>query len=235
LYWSKIKDKYPTANVVPPLEFKIEEFGKEAKIQQWFEFKLNQAPDVRYLYVAEDNSTLVQLQNNKFLRNWRRISPDKEYPSYRVTKPAFVAAWQQFCEFLDEQKLPKPQVLQCEVTYVNQIDASSGWNAFTDLIDGMADLPASESSGFFPDPESGGLNVQYLMPENRGRLYASLQHLIKIDTREVLQISLTARGKPLSSDLADVMQWFDLGHEWVVRGFDEITSSKMKEVWKRRA
>jgi hypothetical protein len=50
-----------------------------------------------------------------------------------------------------------------------------------------------------------------------------------------LRLSLTARGRPQQEGTAGVLQFLDLGREYVVRTFAAITTSEMHEVWRRRA
>ena len=46
-------------------------------------------------------------------------------------------------------------------------------------------------------------------------------------------MNLTFRGRPLSDDYDGVKRFFDLGHNWVVGGFDELTTEQMHDVWNR--
>jgi hypothetical protein len=53
------------------------------------------------------------------------------------------------------------------------------------------------------------------------------------DQKEVLQVTLSVRGQPKTSCLEDILEWFDFGREWVVRGFADFTSEAMHQRWKR--
>jgi hypothetical protein len=53
------------------------------------------------------------------------------------------------------------------------------------------------------------------------------------DAKEILRVSITARGRPVSSELHDIEDWFDLGHEWIVRGFADITTGEMHKHWRK--
>jgi hypothetical protein len=73
------------------------------------------------------------------------------------------------------------------------------------------------------------------MPNNQGRLPIKLQSAIRhADAKEILQLTLTARGRPASSSLDHVRRWFDLGREWVVQGFADFTTAKMHQLWRRK-
>jgi hypothetical protein len=123
-------------------------------------------------------------------------------------------------------------VVQGEVTYVNIIPQGRGWGTFEDLPQVIALWTGRRS--FLPPPESASLTARYVMPDNMGRLHVSLQPAIRsTDASEVLQLTLTARGQPQGPSPADILSWFDLGHEWVVRGFADITTDRMHSLWKR--
>jgi hypothetical protein len=79
-------------------------------------------------------------------------------------------------------------------------------------------------------------NSSYVMGDKQGRLYVGLQPALRnYDAKEVLQLTLTARGRPASSTLEDVLSWFNMGHEWIVRGFAHLTTPEMHALWERTA
>jgi hypothetical protein len=46
---------------------------------------------------------------------------------------------------------------------------------------------------------------------------------------------LTARGEPLTGDLDGVLDFIDLGHEWIVRAFESVTSDVMHDLWEKES
>ncbi|HET7342703.1 MAG TPA: hypothetical protein VFL90_14670, partial [Methylomirabilota bacterium] len=85
---------------------------------------------------------------------------------------------------------------------------------------------------FLPDPEVVVFNASYLMPERQGRLHIASQPAIRReDSKQLMQLTLTARGKPASSDLGAIVRWLDVGHDWIVRGFVDVTTPEMHRVW----
>jgi hypothetical protein len=54
------------------------------------------------------------------------------------------------------------------------------------------------------------------------------------DAKETLQLTVSARGKPASGSTSDILEWLDLGREWVVRGFTDFTSETVHELWRRK-
>jgi uncharacterized protein (TIGR04255 family) len=54
------------------------------------------------------------------------------------------------------------------------------------------------------------------------------------DQKVILSLTLTARGAPAGTSTDEIMAWFDLAHQWIVKGFDELTGPKMHEIWKKK-
>jgi hypothetical protein len=106
----------------------------------------------------------------------------------------------------------------------------------------MNDIPnlfpcwsGKSSEGYLPIPENITFNVTYAFPEKLGRLHISLQPAIKMpEGSPLLRLTLTARGKLESSDTESILDSLDLGHEWIVRGFTDFTSSEAHKMWKRK-
>ena len=148
-------------------------------------------------------------------------------------KPAFEKYWLQFAAFLKEQRLSECKSVQCEVTYVNHIPKGQGWDSIEDWHNVFDLCGECHGQKFLPPPETRRFDRAFQLPDGRGRLHVNAAHGIRnSDGGEIISLKLTARGKPVSPKNSDVMAWLDLGREWVVRGFADITTSKMHEMWK---
>ena len=52
------------------------------------------------------------------------------------------------------------------------------------------------------------------------------------DKRRVLRLEITARGIGNYSSRANMQGWFELAHEWIVRGFADYTGTQIQQrVW----
>jgi uncharacterized protein (TIGR04255 family) len=126
-------------------------------------------------------------------------------------------------------------VNQCEVTYVNHIHLGQGWKSYGELKNVIACWSGEISGSFLPEPESVNIGTRYVLPDGKGRLHVLMQPAIRrTDAKEILQLNLTARGKPDSSASQHLLEWMDLGHEWIVKGFTDFTSKTMHELWGRQ-
>ena len=214
----------------PPLGNVVEEFS-EMPIRDQIRIHLSAEPEARCWFLNSSGTELIQLQQDRFVRNWRKVTSSDEYPSYDNLKPRFERDWKRLLEFLDREELGHPQVNQCEVTYINhlsvEVDKLGSLDRFARSVSGLA-------GEFLPEPETAQLQVRYMMGDKRGRLHVGVQPGIRRDDRRpVMQLGLTARGLPASSRIEDILAWFDLGHEWVVCGFADFTRSEMHATWER--
>ncbi len=224
--------RFPSLELQGPLPAVTEEFGRPQALA--FGIQFIQGDESRYWYIDETETRLLQVQKDRFIHNWRRVK-DEPYPHYDDIRPRFEKEWLEFCSFLKDEGYDKPAVNQCEVTYVNHIEPGTDGTEVGDLGKVISCWSGSYSGQFLRQPETVTFNVRYLIPENRGRLHIIGQPVIrKRDAKQVFQLNLTARGKPNSSELQDILEWLDLGHRWIVNGFTDFTTPEMHRAWKRK-
>lgn len=233
LFWERLRKHYPYFEVRPPIGHILEKFDMDSSKKMGPEIELSKGPPpLRCWFMDKDKNNLVQIQSDRFIINWRKVTGKEEYPHYGTVKPKFEINWNQFCGFLNSEGFPSPKVNQCEVTYVNHLEMGKEFKSFGEMQKIFKFWSGPSSESFLPQPEQVRFNVSFVMPESKGRLHVQLEPKIRReDGQEILQLNLTARGEPNSSKLADINQWFDLGHEWIVRGFDELTKPDMHKIW----
>jgi len=234
-YWATIKKEYPRFDIREPLGAVIERFGPITPRPKNFVIQADRPGAVRCWFINLPGSRLIQIQNDRFVHNWRKVEDQDKYVHYHNIKPTFLAEWQKFLKFLEEQNIEKPEVNQCEVSYVNHIKIGQGWNSYGDLDRVLRYWSPRKVNGFLPEPESMNLSVNYVMPERRGRLHVQSGRAFRTsDHTEVIQLNLTARGAPESSNEEALVSWLDYGHTWIVSAFAEITSEEMHKKWERQ-
>ena len=230
LFWNAVRTDYPNQEMKPPLGNVVEDLAAPV-IPEQIGIQFTAEPEARCWFLNASGGELIQLQRDRFVRNWRKVTGSEDYPSYDALKPRFERDWTRLLEFLDREALGRPQVNQCEVTYINhlsaEVDKLGSLHRFARSVSALA-------GDFLPEPETAQLQVRYLMGDKRGRLHVGVQPGVRRDDRRpVMQLGLTARGTPASSRIEDILAWFDLGHEWVVRGFTDFTRSEMHAIWER--
>lgn len=236
LFWEAIRKDFSRFEVHPPIQSDVETFDPPEVVQgPGIRIEVGAMPESRCRYVGDDKHSILQLQNGLFVFNWKKDSLDDEYPKYeQFVRPSFEKYWNQFLAFLKDEDLEEPKAVQCEVTYVNHIPKGEAWDDVGDWSTVFNFLSFPSEMNFLSVPESANIDLAYLIPEKRGRLRAKIRRAIRISDRcDVIALHLIARGRPESSALDGIVDWFELGHEWVVRGFTELTTKKMHQIWER--
>lgn len=238
LFFGKVRGDYPTFEVQQPIANVTEQPGPVVRSRQQVGLQLLSLPEVRCWFIDKPGNRLIQVQHDRFVHNWRRVKGDEEYPRYPKIRGWLEREWTRFCEFLASENLEPPKINQCEVTYVNNIEYEKGWTGYGELDKVIATLatPERKSNAFLPPPERINMQVTYRPEEqNAGRLYVSFVPVIRMrDGKEVLQMTLTARGAPQSPSTEDAFRWLDMGRRWVVRGFSDFTTKEMHKVWGKK-
>lgn len=241
LYWQTLRDRYPKWEDQPRLSpLRIEKFPRPPIVQDPRLQLLQGMPLNRVWFTAKSDSELIQLQPDRFLFNWREHG--NEYPSYERNSKMFFREFEAFSQFCrDQTGLSEPMPEICEVTYVNHIKPEKGESA-PDLAGKVfSGLRWEQSEEFLPSPESLTFNRAFVIKDQAapiGRLYAEASIAVKrgdSGLSEFVLFNLTGRVNHKSDQgqkLADSMQ---LAHDWVVRGFADLTNKQFqKERWGRQ-
>lgn len=192
-------------------------FGRPPLPRVWFE---NTAGD-----------QLVQLQRDRLLVNWKKTTPEHAYPRFPAVNAAFEKHLELFNAFMTETFGQAPPHRQYELTYINHIPADDTWQALEDIGGVLPDLAwRKKPDRFLPGPERLEARLVFPFPDQAGRLHVRVQHGTRsLDQVPILVVDLTARGF-----LVDRKAWFDLAHEWIVKGFCDLTETRIQnDVWER--
>jgi len=235
LFWSKVREEYPKLVSQPSLPRVIESFEEKFVPKPEITVSLSEKlPGLRGWYLNEPETRLIQIQNDRFLYNWKKVKGNETYPQFDTIQPEFKANWEKFCKFLTDEDIDHPELTQCEVTYVNHIDIGKGWNSFGEFDKVFAPWSGKFSGPFLPTPEKMTFNTTFVIPNKKGRLHISAMPAIRRnDGKEIIKVELTARGRPTNSNLSAVLEWFQVGHEWIVQGFTDLTTDHMHKIWRR--
>jgi len=237
--WHAFRDRFPQMEEQPPLEPAFEQFGLPTGRRPGVRLELLATPPrPRLWFLNESGTELVQVQQDRFVRNWRRTEDSKEYPRYTRLRARFREDFEAFCDLIRVEQWGSIEPNQCEVTYVNIIPAGEGWQEHGDLGKVLTVFSARYSDDCFEKPEEAAVNFQYVLRDETGepvgRLHIAANPVVRVsDNQPAIRLSVTARAKPKGTGTEGVMESLDRGREAVVRGFASITTSEMHKVWKR--
>jgi uncharacterized protein (TIGR04255 family) len=229
-FWATIREEYPKTDAQQPLPSPPTEPAVQKALQ------ISSDPNlVRACFINSSDTMQIQVQNDRFLTTWVRRAVDDAYPRYeKHIRPNFERQWINFLAFVAKEGLPAPHATRCEISYVNHLGYD--WTAFQGLEAIFSPWSPKTTDGFLPKPELVTVSARYTWPE-QGQLDVALGPAIRVaDQSKLIQLVLAARlPVPAGADTRAVMAKFDVGREWVVRGFADVTTGKMHSHWKRKA
>jgi uncharacterized protein (TIGR04255 family) len=237
-FWAdKIRSRFPKAETAPPIAPAVEWFGVAgAPVQLSVQFGPIGTQE-RWLFADAGTNQLVQVQQDRFVRNWRKIGSADSYPRYPTIRKGFEEDFRAFSGFLQDHDIKAPVPNQCEVTYVNHIELPAE-TAQGDPKWFLSSWSGDHSDSFLSRPESVETTARYVIESNGesvGRLHiAARPAVVSRGGTPVFLLTLTARGRPAERTLEGVLNFLDLGRQYVVRGFASVTTPQAHKLWGRR-
>ncbi len=238
LFWKSFQQTDPgwsKAHDAPHLPDQYEKFGDQIS---WGTPSLSFLPHggaARVLIVHEQDDRVIQMQNTRFLYNWRKRGSD--YPTFNKNYPEFLRYFDQFRTVATEAGLGTLSPNQWEITYINNIAKGTVWETPDDwrtVFPGI--FPPKSSFDSIRFENFSGENC-FEIGERRGRLRISVQ-LAKMDDLngpEILRLQLTARGPISSTDSnASYQEGIEIGHKTIVQAFERISGPEALEYWRNR-
>jgi uncharacterized protein (TIGR04255 family) len=238
LLWTEFHDEFPKTEEYAPRDLTVETFGPPGPKK--LEVKFETAPPVpRCWFLNEKGTELIQVQQDAFVHNWRKVGDGDRYPRYEYVRDKFRLELGKFRQFVEREHLGKLVPNQCEVTYVNHIPLNEGYKKYGQVGEVLTVWVSQYSDNFLSEPEEVRFNVSYVIPDKTGnplgRLHIGAEPAYRItDEKPIFLLKLTARGRPDGEGEEGLFRFLDKGREWIVRGFTSITTPRMHEIWGRR-
>jgi uncharacterized protein (TIGR04255 family) len=243
LLWQRFRAQYPRTEQHPALPSVVERLGIRSAMEPQFRFEVECEPTVRLWFLNEAGNQLVQVQGDRFIRNWRRVpNSDGPYPRfYNSILPRFTEDYRAFCSFLQDEQIGQPSVNQVEVSYINNIVMSDAWRAHADL--------GRMFRGWSCDPltdhtlEAINLRASYLLQDTAGDFVGRLHAVIQSGYRSeagasedeaVFVFTLTARGRPLGEGEQGMLAFVELAHREIVVAFEKMTTNEAHAIWRKK-
>jgi uncharacterized protein (TIGR04255 family) len=232
-YWDRIRDRYPLCEQQQPV-ISLQD-GPQAFVQLPGEL----FPLPRFWFSSPTNPTLIQVQRNAFLFNWRRAAAptDSEYPHYEAVAEDFWQELKDYQSFVQELLGGKLDPIQrCELTYVNLITANEFFTAPAQL--GIVLPPVASLYSLENDSRQlAGILGTVTYSVNPTLL---IDMTIRLGRRSdidepALGLELKAHGVPSDLSLTGARAWYDAAHDATYRLFLDATAKAVQEtIWKPR-
>jgi uncharacterized protein (TIGR04255 family) len=222
--WEQLRTDYPNIQHAPPI------------VSAKGELLIDQAigmPLPRVWFINKTDDQLIQFQGDRFYFNWRRRQSD--YPRYNHVITHFEKARNAIEKMFSKFELGELKPIEYELNYINHIPKGQGWDNIDDLPKIFSDFawkPTKER--FLPNPESITWQTVFPLPNKQGHLIVSLKQATRTEDKvPLLVLELKTLGIVDSKNKDAVREFFDLSHEWIVRGFTDLTTLKIQKIWER--
>lgn len=224
LLWNKFKSDYPNIQHVPPIASSKGELILDKQVN---------VPLPRVWFINEEDDQLIQFQLDRFYFNWRRR--EKNYPRYSNVIKNFKNVFGIMRDFFNEFNLGELKPIEYELTYLNHIPKGDGWETIDDLPNLFLDFKWNRSTTrFLHNPQKITWTAEFALPEQKGTLSVNLKNATRIEDKlPLLVFELSAKLIDESIPLEKIPDWFNLSHEWIVKGFTDLTTPEMQKFWEK--
>lgn len=234
LFWERVRASFPSTEDRDALPQHFESLDDEAVPQPAFQFVVSDSPPLhRAWFISSDRTSLIQLQADRLIHNWRHQGG--AYPHFEPLLASFAEAYGHFSEVVDKIGLPGPARTYAEVTYVNWIEAASLDGVLRDY------MPIAASAvGVGPTPDREQLSLRYPVSLDGaavGRLYVEATPVVQTGATGPTRgyhLVLTFRAPSRTGDtLEPDLALLELGRETIVEVFTALTPEPHHEQWGR--
>jgi uncharacterized protein (TIGR04255 family) len=241
LYYERVRARFPKIQVQPPIAPAFETFEASPPIPVPVGIQIQPISfQPRMWFLSEDEDSLIQLQSDRLLFNWRGGLQGNPYPHFEVVHAEFVKALDELEALAEAEGITGLVVNQCEVLYFNRLPTantgvplSSPEKIFRLWTDGLGD----EWTG---PQEDMSLTVRYRLDDKEGNPFGRLTATVSSLAPSLVpnlgpgfQLEMTARGVPLGSGREAIAAFHDHGHRAIVRCFAALTTPEMHKLWER--
>lgn len=214
-FWDRVASEFPKCEHMPPLLHSSEQsLGSEIDGNS----SLPGPMLPRIWLVSEDDHSLLQIQADRFIENWRKRRADTAYPGFDVVFGNFVRHWGEYQAWAHAEGLGAIEITEVEMSYVNLFYEGEEWTSASDIsgIINWASTPAPYRAG----ADRLGFFGQYKLPTAGGTLRVSLQQGVRTSTertqdkQRVFVLNMTATAK--------AQTWDDQGEDWFQAAHDDL-------------
>ena len=222
--WEEFRSEYPKCEEKPPLITPSEGFT------------LTDLPPLpRVWFVEEGGNQLIQIQRDRFLHNWREISPRDNYPSYEQLKLRYQQLFDKFIAFIVRYELGPIRPRSAEMSYINHIVIGECIKSLEDVGEIFPDFRWRVSE--VPrDLEAVNWQTVLRLPDGSGVLSTAIRSAYRAsDSKPVFVFELTARKTSGEFEMSKLWSWFDLAHIQIIKNFACFTDEQVQTtVWGRK-
>lgn len=234
--WEKLgRDKFSRTQTAPPLPpVNVSLVALITMGLQSLQTEQFQLP--RTIFTSGDGTSLIQVQRDRLVFNWKRGQEAEQYPSYDVVIENFKKIFADFLAFAKESEVGDVQITGLEVAYINHFDFGRELSGAND-IETAFPLFAWRDKGkpVFNHLSAMTCNTQFELPDGDGQFHMAISTAQRRqDGKELVRLDFIARKLSPEIQSEDIWPWFNRSHERIVTTFADVTSARLqRELWER--
>jgi uncharacterized protein (TIGR04255 family) len=228
LFWAQVRKEFPKIQQQPELSLPI--------VAPHLAFRIGLTdepyPMPRFWLVAEDETTLMQIQKNAFIFNWRKR--DSDYPHFENVKANFDKYFELYLSFLRrELGIEAINIQITELTYSNLIESGQYWKDASDTPTLIPSLsipnPGMRIEG---KPDFNYLTAYKLSSELTLNVTVRTGRKASESAKSVLVFEFRALGALGAASKLEVDAWYDRAHDAIGHCFTAMTNPDIqRQYW----
>jgi uncharacterized protein (TIGR04255 family) len=233
--WALFEGEFPNVQEMPPLPPVFEVFGGPELPALRLNFGvITGAIRSRYWFLSKDQTALIQFQQDRFIRNWRKVQTQKnEYPHFETIITKYASELETLQKYFESKSWGKIAATQCELTYVNQMSLTDEHGA---------PLPKSfyfrkADLSLDGDVTDLAINLRTTVTGNDGkpigRLVVEGSTGVDNEGNSVLALNLVVRGAPANASITSALEFLHHGRQVIDKTFVAFTSDAAHKKWGR--
>jgi len=237
LYYQRVKSSFPKVQVQPPIAAAFETFAPSpiALPMPMIAMGLVQP---RMWFLSEDENSLIQLQSDRLLFNWRGGLQGSPYPHFDAVHSEFTKAYDVLKTLAEAEGISGLTANQCEVLYVNPLPTANTGVGLSEP-EKIFRIYSNQLGVEWREPQEDlSFTLRYRLNDTDGNPFGRLTAAVLSSGSAPhiapgFQLEMIARGVPQGHGHAGIRGFHDLGHRAIVRCFASITTPEMHELWER--
>jgi uncharacterized protein (TIGR04255 family) len=219
-FYDRIREQYPINSVQPGI---ARPTGPEGGNMV---FDVSAVP--RLWFESDDGRLLVQLQQDRFIFNWRRRADDDRYPGFDALFAEWQRLWGAFMGLLAEVTTVKPKLEELALTYIDQIaDLDT-------LTTPIFIFREKEWRKDFPEPEIWSTQFRFAFPAENLKLAVNARPSIRMTTQKPFtnfEMTIGAIETQAMDNEETVRAFFAAAHDKVHWAWNKLVRPEWLRAW----
>lgn len=229
--WNLFINDFPEVKEVDALPPSFETFGLPNVKGSKIELRSGASHD-RFWFLSEDDSELLQFQQDRLVHNWRKVNGENNsYPRFENIVEKYESELFTLNNYFSEKFSSKDlEINQCELTYVNRISLSESSQLLHDWVS-IVNPTAMEFENISFTTQK---DLEKDDGEPYGRLLCVCSKGIDINMKPFIDLRITVKGAPAQTNIKEALNFLANARNEIVYCFDKITTQYAHDQWGKK-